>query len=91
MEAALDRVSYKGTADRIATWSAAIWSAPSGGKAAEMVAHMHETIGEDRVPERPGRREPRVVKRRPKYYQLMTKPRGEIVEIQHRNVYRKPA
>jgi len=90
-KAALDRVSYKGTADRIATWSATIWSAPGGRKAAEMVAHMHDTIGEDLVPERPGRREPRVVKRRAKNYQLMTKPRGEMVEIQHRNVYRKPA
>ena len=88
---ALDRVSYKGTADRIATWSTTIWSTPNGKKAAEMVAHMHETIGEDLVPERPGRREPRVVKRRPKNYQLMTEPRGEMVEIQHRNVYRKPA
>lgn len=56
-----------------------------------MVAHMHETIGGDLVPERPGRREPRVVKRRPKNYQRMTKPRGEMVEIQHRNIYRKPA
>lgn len=90
-QAALDRVSYKGTADRIATWSTVIWSTPNRRKAAEMVAHMHETIGEDLVPERPGRREPRVVKRRPKNYQLMTKPRGEMMEIQHRNVYRKPA
>lgn len=30
------------------------------------------------VPERPGRSEPRVRKRRPKIYPLMTKPRYEL-------------
>jgi hypothetical protein len=89
--AKLERVSYKGTADRLSSWCGAIWSAPTGKKAREMVHHMHATIAEDLVPERPGRREPRVIKRRPKNYQFMTKPRHEMMEIQHRNVYRKPA
>jgi len=37
---------------------------------------------------RPGRREPRCVKRRPKPFALLTKPRHEMVEIPHRNRYR---
>lgn len=89
--ATLERVSYKGTADRLGGWCRAIWSAPSAKKAREMAGHMHATIAEDLVPERPGRREPRVKKRRPKGYQLMTKPRHEMMEVQHRNTYRKPA
>lgn len=89
--AKLGRISYKGTADRIGTWCWAIWSAPTAKKARSMVDHMRATIAEDVVPERPGRREPRVKKRRPKNYQVMTKPRHEMMEIQHRNTYRKPA
>jgi len=38
-----------------------------------------------------GRREPRAVKRRPKPYPLLNKPRHQFVEIPHRNAYRKPA
>ncbi len=37
---------------------------------------------------RPGRREPRCVKRRPKPFPLLTAPRHEIVEIPHRSRYR---
>jgi hypothetical protein len=40
---------------------------------------------------RPYRREPRVRKRRPKNYQLLTKPRAECWEIQQRSKYRKCA
>lgn len=41
------------------------------------------------VPSRPGRSEPRAVKRRPKNYQRLTKPRSDFKEIKHRNRYRK--
>ena len=47
------------------------------------------TLAAQRVPSRPDRVEPRAVKRRPKNYQLMNKPRKEMVEIQHRNRYKK--
>ena len=40
---------------------------------------------------RPFRSEPRAVKRRPKSYQLLTKPRPIFQEIQHRSTYRKAA
>lgn len=40
---------------------------------------------------RPGRREPRVVKTRPKSFQYLTKPRHEFTETQHRGRYRKAA
>jgi len=45
----------------------------------------------DLVPERPGRREPRALKRRPKPYQWLTESRRIFQEISHRNSYRKTA
>ena len=39
----------------------------------------------------PGRREPRATKRRPKTYQLLTRPRHQFQEIQHRDHYRAAA
>jgi hypothetical protein len=50
-----------------------------------------ELIATKRVIERPFRREPRAVKRRPKSYPYLTAPRHQYVEIQHRSRYRKPA
>lgn len=40
---------------------------------------------------RPHRRQPRTIKRRPKPYQLLNKPRHEFKEIPHRGKYRKQA
>ena len=37
------------------------------------------------------RHEPRARKRRPKNYQLLTQPRHQFKEIQHRSNYKKPA
>jgi hypothetical protein len=48
-----------------------------------------EIIARDQVPERPGRRAPRAVKRRPKPYQLLNRPRHRMKELQHRSQYRK--
>lgn len=44
----------------------------------------HRVVGD-----RPGRYEPRAVKRRPKNYQRLTAPRRKFVEIAHRNRYYK--
>lgn len=43
------------------------------------------------IDHRPGRREPRAVKRRPKPYPLLNKRRHDFVEIPHRSQYRKVA
>jgi hypothetical protein len=40
------------------------------------------------IRQRPGRREPRCLKRRPKNYQLLTLPRHEMEEMKHRSRYR---
>lgn len=37
------------------------------------------------IPQRPGRSEPRAKKRRPKNFQLLTKPRSQMGNLPHRN------
>jgi len=48
-----------------------------------------EVIARDRLPERSGRYEPRALKRRPKPYPLLNRPRKKFKEIPHRNRYWK--
>jgi len=55
-----------------------------------LLDELFATLATDLVPERPGRREPRAVKRRPKPYPLLTCHRHKFREIKHRdNRYRK--
>lgn len=50
-----------------------------------------EEIGSQVLHIRLFRQEPRAMKRRPKNYQFLTKPRHEFTEIPHRSTYRKNA
>jgi len=81
--------SFKGTIDRMGRWLPEISAALSAKVRKRPVDDLLDTIAEDLVPERPYRREPRAVKRRPKPFQLMNKPRSEMIEIQHRSRYGK--
>jgi Transposase DDE domain len=53
-----------------------------------LMSSLRNAIAANILTVRPGRREPRCVKRRPKNFQLLTAPRHEMVEIPHRNRYR---
>ena len=53
------------------------------------MARLLEIIAQDQVPDRPGRREPRAVKRRPKPFQKLNRPRHLMKEMLHRSKYRK--
>jgi hypothetical protein len=86
-----DRTSFKGTVDRVQVWMPHIVSENNARKRAQAVRQMLEAIREGKVPERLGRREPRVKKRRGKTYQLMTYPREEMMELPHRGKRRKTA
>ena len=46
-------------------------------------------LARDLVPARPGREEPRAVKRRPKPYPLLNRPRRQFRDIPHRSRYWK--
>jgi Transposase DDE domain len=85
----LDRMSFKGTVDSVRQFSLAIAQAHSKKKQNQLIAQLLEVIARDQVPERPNRREPRAVKRRPKPHQLLNRPRHLMKEIDHRSKYRK--
>jgi hypothetical protein len=85
----LERLSFKGTVDSVRQYSIAIAQARSKRKQHQLLAELLEVIARDQVPDRPGRREPRAVKRRPKPYQLLNRPRPLMQELQHRSKYRK--
>ena len=85
----MDRLSFKGTVDSVRQFSVAIAQARARKQQNQLIAHLLETIARDQVPDRPGRREPRAVKRRPKPYQLLNRPRHLMKELPHRSNYRK--
>lgn len=85
----LDRLSFKGSADSVRQFSLAIAQARSKKKQRLLIAQLLEVIARDEVPDRPDRREPRAVKRRPKAFPLLNKPRDQFKEVAHRNRYWK--
>ena len=82
--------SLKGTIDRLYLWLPTVLTATSAAMRKWLVADLVELIAEDQVPERPFRKAPRAVKRRPKPYQLLNQPRHQMREISHRSKYKKP-
>jgi hypothetical protein len=71
------RLSFEGTLDALHRFAPAITAAsPTQGR--RLHTRMLETIAKDALPERPERIEPRVRKRRPKAYPLMTRPRAQL-------------
>ena len=88
-EVSVERLSFKGTVDAARQYSVAIAQARSKKKQRELVRELLKVIAGDQVPDRPGRREPRAVKRRPKPYPLLNKPRRKFKDIAHRNRYWK--
>lgn len=67
------RLSFTGAMQAVEEFAAALRL--RSGRREEQWANLLETISELRVGDRPGRCEPRVLKRRPKQYKLMQKPR----------------
>jgi Transposase DDE domain len=87
----MERLSFKGALDAVRQFTPAIHQARSKVKRQQICEELLRTIVRDLVPVRPGRTEPRAVKRRPKAYQLLNKPRHQFREMSHRCRYRKPA
>jgi hypothetical protein len=83
----LERVSFKGTLDALRQYSDAIARARSNKMRRQLWEDLLLNLAKDLVPKRPNRTEPRAVKRRPKPYPLLNKPRRQFVEISHRSRY----
>jgi len=82
------RISFKGTVDTICL-SLAYGACTISGKSGRKLDALLEMIAKDIVPLRPGRTEPRAVKKRPKNYQILTAPRRQFKEIHHRSTYKR--
>jgi hypothetical protein len=85
----LERVSFKGSVDALRQYSDAMARARNNKMRTQLWADLLLNLAKDLVPQRPNRTEPRAVKRRPKAYPLLNKPRRQFVEISHRSRYWK--
>lgn len=72
---ALERISFKGTLDAVRQFSHALSRARSRRLRTRLWAELLRSLATDRVPERPGRREPRAVKRKKNKYPRLSVPR----------------
>ena len=86
-DVALDRMSFKGTVDSVRQFSLAIAQARSKKRQNQLIIELLKVIARDQVPARPDRLEPRAVKRRPKAFPLLNRPRHQFHEVYHRNRY----
>ena len=85
------RISFKGAVDAARCFLSAMYRVGFKRKRKQLHARLLEIIALDLVPERPGRKMPRAIKRRPKPYPLLTRPRHLYREIPHRGKKRGAA
>ncbi len=79
------RFSFKATLQALRQWEPYLNQAKiKAQEERQFIELLYDVIAGKRIPERPGRSEPRAVKRRPKAYRLLTAPRHEMNEIQKR-------
>ncbi|MDX8390752.1 MAG: IS4 family transposase [Mariprofundaceae bacterium] len=79
------RISFKGSVQALRQWEPYLNS--SSQELNRLIQLLYQSIIGNVVIERPGRSEPRAIKRRPKNYQRLNKPRHEMNPIPHRNKY----
>ena len=79
-EVDLYRISFTGAMDALRHCATAMAQAKTAKIRQELWADLLHTLADDLVPQRPGRREPRAVKRRPKPYPRLTQPRRQFRE-----------
>jgi hypothetical protein len=85
----LDRISFAGSLAAARRYAEALLQARSKRARKRLLEELFRVIAADLVPERPGRREPRAVKRRPKPYPRLMCHRHRFREIPHQSRYRK--
>jgi hypothetical protein len=84
----LRRISFKGSVQALRQWEPHLNQGKmSRNDRTRLIRLLTDSIAGNITPDRPGRSEPRAVKRRPKNYQLLNKPRHEMRPIPHRSKY----
>lgn len=74
----LHRLSFAGTIQHLNALAPYLWLYAGTRRYAALHSLLLEWIARDRLPPRPARIEPRAVKRRPKEYDLLNKPRQQL-------------
>jgi hypothetical protein len=74
----LHRLSFAGTVDRLNTLEPYLQLFEGTDRAEQLYQLLLSWIANDLLPHRPGRIEPRAVKRRPKEYDLLNRPRSQM-------------
>jgi len=85
----LERVSFAGSLATARRYGEALLQARSKRQRQMLMQELFAVLAADLVPDRPGRREPRAVKRRPKPYPRLMNHRHKWLEIPHQNRYYK--
>lgn len=85
----LDRISFTGTLEALRSFSRACAQSSCRRSQQRLWAEMLRVIAADPVPLRPDRWEPRAVKRRPKTYDRLNRPRHEYRQRRHGSFYRR--
>lgn len=82
----INRLSFKGCLDTVRQFANVSTGAEDKPRTIDaLVDEMLLAIAKDTNPLRPGRSEPRAVKRRPKNFHFLTKPRHQMGNLPHRN------
>lgn len=87
----LERISFKGSIDALRHFTYAMSQARSKAKRQRLWDSLLETLAKDLVRERPGRREPRAIKRKKNKYPRLDAPRHRFVDHPKRTVRAKNA
>ncbi len=85
----LARLSFKGSLDAVRHFAHAMVRARSRARRQRLWRRLLQTLAADLVPERPGRREPRAVKRRKNKYPRLDAPRHKFRDHLKRHDRRK--
>jgi hypothetical protein len=83
----LERVSFAGSLATARRYGEALLHARAKRQRQQLMNELFAVLAADLVPDRPGRREPRAVKRRPKPYPRLMNHRHSWLEIPHQNRY----
>ena len=87
-EVPLERLSFKGSLDALRHFAQAMAHARSKAKRQRLWERLLQTLSRDLVPERPGRREPRALKRKKTKYPRLEGSRRTFRERPKRNTRR---
>jgi hypothetical protein len=91
-QVSVQRLSFKGTVAALRQWRELFENTKAQPRAADKLRRLfYQSIANDLLPHRPDRAEPRAVKRRPKNFRLLTKPRHEMIVERNRKQLQKPS